>query len=229
MGSGDYNQTNDAEPLMADEFRQGEVDTTGALGLSLTDSTPLDGVGFGGKYSGFIVLIAVVAVAGGALWGMRQMGMSGNISLAGDLVIDEDIDAITARVENSDHGEILSELEASNDKPVVPLDDVEQNPFAWEGLIKVAEATPFQRQPVIDPEEEARRRREARARELETTFGRLRLNSVLGGTVPVARISGEMVRVGDTIGEHFEVTAIGGRSVDLVADGRTFILKLEDR
>ena len=44
----------------------------------------------------------------------------------------------------------------------------------------------------------------------------------------VARISGEAVRVGDTVAEYFTVTAIHGRTVELTADGMPFTLDMQD-
>ena len=51
---------------------------------------------------------------------------------------------------------------------------------------------------------------------------------MIGGRVPVAQISGDLVRIGDRIGEYFVVVAIEGRLVRLEADGREFTLTLDD-
>ena len=51
---------------------------------------------------------------------------------------------------------------------------------------------------------------------------------MIGGSNPVARISGQAVRVGDTVAEVFTVKAIHGRAVDLDYEGETFTLSLDD-
>ena len=46
---------------------------------------------------------------------------------------------------------------------------------------------------------------------------------------PVARINGEIYKIGMTVGEHFIVTGIEGREVKLFADDETYILSLDDQ
>jgi len=60
------------------------------------------------------------------------------------------------------------------------------------------------------------------------TLASLTLQGVLGGTIPVARVSGETVRVGDTLSEIFTVKLITGRTVTLETDGKEFQLTMEE-
>ena len=78
--------------------------------------------------------------------------------------------------------------------------------------------------PVGDPSaagraaaERARHDAELRRGKVQTALAQLKINGIIGGSNPVARISGEAVRVGDTIGDPplFRVKSIQGRSVEL--------------
>jgi len=78
-----------------------------------------------------------------------------------------------------------------------------------------------------DPEARRLAELQARLAKVQSEFNKLELNSVLGGSMPIARISGEAVRVGDKIGDYFTVVAIHGRSVELSAEGEIYTLFME--
>lgn len=59
-------------------------------------------------------------------------------------------------------------------------------------------------------------------------MSQLKLHSVVGGRVPVARLGDQTVKVGDVVLELFTVTAIGGRSVALTVDGETYNLVMDE-
>ena len=65
---------------------------------------------------------------------------------------------------------------------------------------------------------------ERQRRELVRRFEKLELNSVLGGTNPVARINQSVYREGDLVDEVFTVVQITGRGVLLTADEQRFVL-----
>ena len=73
---------------------------------------------------------------------------------------------------------------------------------------------------------EAQRRLEDRVSARKTAFGKLKLESILNGVKPVARISKETVAVGDTVDSIFKVMSIKDRSVELMCDGEVFVLEL---
>ncbi len=188
------------------------------------DGPPGAFTGEGGhsKYSSFAIVILVLAVAAGALFIMRQFGMGTNIDLA-DIKIDYQFGQ-QETVVSPDHDRILSDLQSSREIKQVPLEEIQMNPFAWNMKAKVDETD------VVDAEalrrERERIEREERRKAVQFAFDKLRLRSVMGGSHPVAQISGKMVRVGDKVGEFFTVTAIEGRSVELLADGETYIMSL---
>lgn len=175
-------------------------------------SSPLQGLG---------ILLAVLVAAAGILLGMRQMGMGPKLALA-NIEIDYPLEVQSPALSNS-HEKILKDLNSGGDVQRVPLEMVQTNPFAWRDLIP--DETPQITE--VDPAELTRREEEERRKNIEARAEALVLNSVLGGRVPVARIGGQMVRVGDTIDEIFTVQAISGRSVEIASGEQTFTLTID--
>lgn len=170
-----------------------------------------------------LVLLAVLATAAGVLFGMRQMGMGPKLALA-DIQIDYPIDAQSI-VAAKDHERILDDLKTGGNLRRVPLEMVQTNPFAWRSLVQ--KETPGAKP--IDEAELTRRQAEERRQMLADASARLSLQSIMGGGTPMARIGGELVRVGDRVGEHFTVSAITGRAVELVAGDQTFTLTMSEK
>ncbi len=181
-----------------------------------------ESTGFRHRHSGALILTMVIGVAGAMLFAMRSLGQAGKIALL-DIKIDYPLDSAGASKSLKDQQVVLQDLRNSGKVRQVPLEEVQMNPFEWRGLGPAEAATG----PVgVDPAEVARRALESRRREIQEGFARLHLNSIIGGAVPVASISGEMVKVGGKIGEHFIVRSIDGRSVVLVGDDQVFTLTL---
>lgn len=174
------------------------------------------------RFGGVGLIVCAVVIGAGGLLGMRQLGMGAHVSFA-KVKIDYDLEAASATAADSDPGEVLTALRESGDIAQVPLDDIQMNPFAWNGF---AETNKQADTAGPTPEDLSRRVAEERRRQVSTALSRLTLNSVVGGSTPVARISGQLVRVGETVGEFFTVSAISGRRVDLVADGETYSLSI---
>jgi hypothetical protein len=118
----------------------------------------------------------------------------------------------------------MGQLEAGSDVTQIPLDDVAINPFEWNIDETVDLSSTGTTTPQVDPAELARRERE---QNIQSEFSVLRLNSVIGGSMPVARISGELVREGDKLGTFFTVKQISTREVVLTVDGKDFVLSME--
>ena len=178
-----------------------------------------------GRKSGILVLAVVLVAAGGVLFAMRTLGTRTPLKIA-DIKIDYPLDS-NADVKSDDHLKVLHDLRSVGNVAQVPLRDLQGNPFEWPFAQKTF--TP-QNDTMSEAEREAervRREREALLRRRQDAFRSLTLNSVVGGRVPVARISDQVVRVGDPVGEFFTVKSITGRSVELKAeDGQLFILQL---
>lgn len=171
-------------------------------------------------------LVLVGAAAG--IFAMRAIGMGPGAALAG-LVLDFKPGA-SGSTEVSPW--LLADLERSKRAVQVPAEVIDKDPFR----LRTDAGTPLM---TDDPEaiaraeaarqakllEEQRLERERRQRELQTAFGRFELQGIMGGTMPIARISGKLVRVGDMLEGGFKVTQIEGRRVVLVAEDTEFVLE----
>lgn len=185
------------------------------------------------KYSGTTVLFGTVLVLSAAsLFAMRKFGMNSGMTWAVQKI---DYDAERAlRGTDAEHQRILNDLSKSLALGQEhSLDRLPKNPF------ELATDVPKMLGPGMTPEQEMaerlkrheddlRKRTEARKAELDKTLSGLELHSVLLGSSPLARINDRMYRVGDVIGEVFVLTAIQGRSVNLVADGKTFVVEMRN-
>src|SRR5688572_15380278 len=171
------------------------------------------------RFGGQAVLLGMVLVAAGAaLVAMRYLGMGPRSSRGEEVKIDYDIDKATPA---GDHMRVLADLGANRSAEQVPPDQVQRNPFRLEGQLATAlpEVPTDSGKPVQDPVELARRDRE---RKVIAAFSGLELHTVLGGSNPIARISGQTVRPGDKVAEFFTVAAIEGRGVSLECDGKVY-------
>lgn len=185
------------------------------------------------RVSGSTVLVAVVlVVAGGVLFGMRQIGLGPkSAAAAGKTKLEVPEPSAVSKV---DHRAVLADLTASRTEHQVPKEQVKKNPFV---LAVVTGTTEVPVGDYADREAaEARRAAEeakakakaAREQVIVQALGQLQLHGVMGGSSPVARINQKLYRVGDVVAEHFVLRAIHGRSVELEADGRVAQLEMSD-
>lgn len=174
--------------------------------------------------NGTLVLLLTVVVAGGVLTMMRKYGLGTGLKLV-DVRIDYPMDG-PKPAEIAEHRKVIDALRTSAVAVQVPLTGVKKNPFTLALEQPAAAPTPGPARPAVNQAELERQRR---AQLIQTTFESLKLNSVLAGSIPVARINGENVREGDILKGVFTVTAIRGRSVDLVADGEVYTLTMGGR
>lgn len=179
------------------------------------------------KLSGQAALLVMVVVAGvGGLLSMRYLGMGPRSSQGEEVKIDYDLNKVTTA---ADHNRVLADLSANRSAEQVPPDQVQRNPFKFAGALET-ELTPPPDAPVSADPEIARLEREAREKrqQIDRAFASLELHTVLAGSNPVARISGQTVRIGDRVADLFTVVDIQGRSVSLDCEGKTFVLSLAE-
>jgi len=179
------------------------------------------------RLGGTLILLVVVAVSATTVFAMRKVGLATRFRMP-DIKIDYPIEKADLSVITKDHERMIEQLRSSEELVQVPLEQVQMNPFA----LRMPGSTP-QPTAATGPtaaEREAARlaaERQKRLAELQGKAKNLKLNSVMGsGSVPMARVSGQLVRVGDLIQELFIVARIEGRSVTLMADGQEFVLTL---
>jgi len=179
------------------------------------------------RLSGTLILLLVVAVAATTLFTMRRIGLAARFKMP-DIKIDYPIEKADLSVITKDHERMIEQLRSSEELVQVPLEQVQMNPFALR--VPGSTSQPTAATGPTAAEREAARlaaERQKRLAELQGKAKNLKLNSVMGsGSVPMARVSGQLVRVGDLIQELFIVARIEGRSVTLMADGQEFVLTL---
>jgi hypothetical protein len=174
-----------------------------------------------GRLGGFAVLAMIIVAGSAMLFGMRKLGMAGGVELI-DIKIDYPIDA-KDQASGADHRAILEDLRTSGQVVQVPSELVQMNPFEWKDESKSVETVDDSAR---TEQERLRKAQAAREAQLKSALAAMKLNSVMGGRVPMAQISGQLVRVGDVIGPGFMVMRIEGRTVALEVDGKEFVLAL---
>ena len=173
-----------------------------------------------------IVLMVVLSVSAGAIFGMRQLGMKAGIAMGSEVVEYTPPQADHAK----SYARIISDLARIQNPLDVALGEFGKSPFM---LQQAAIVTPVD--PVAGGEDTAAQRAEAerlarieeRRKQLTEQLAALRVQSIMGGKTPLARISGEFYRIGDTIEGMFVVESIEDRTIGLKADGQRFTLTLE--
>jgi len=207
----------------------GEMDQTFAM------ETP--GAGGTGRINQGMLLVGLVpVVAAGALFAMR-MGGSASIdrsladvelkietALAQLGVQSQSIDEATGRAAGpADTAEVIAMFTSDPAAKQVPLNQLRRNPFALGGRTATTDRPDPQPTPTMSL---ADRQREKKLNQLRDELSRLQLTTVMNGRVPLAVISGKVVRQGERIGS-FSVVTIQARTVTLAADGNTYRLMMD--
>ncbi|MDQ7013875.1 MAG: hypothetical protein Q9O74_08275 [Planctomycetota bacterium] len=181
-------------------------------------------IGSGRSRSAMVAAFVVVAAIG-SLFAMRQLGLGPAVSLA----------EVAVEYTPDDNGQptvsaskVLADLDRSRRAIQVPAEKINQDPFQ----LNAEQATELT--PQIDADlarraelERQALAREARLQDIETALDDLTLQSVMLGSRPIARINGEVYRIGMPVAEYFTITGIEGREVTLTADNQTYTLSLD--
>ena len=196
-------------------------------GMESTSSSsgPAAGTGSGeSKFNGQVILAGLVFTIGvGSIYAMRYIGMQAGIKESVAMV---EYTASTTTPDFVDRFEtVMNDLEEIS----ISVQFAESTPLPTEPFILETEAdADNDYEPIatdtIDPSERlarmARQRaeaerlaREEKVAEYESIAQGLTLQSLIGGTRPVARISGEPVTVGMTLADTFKVVSIKGSAV----------------
>jgi hypothetical protein len=179
------------------------------------------------KFSTQTLALTFLLAAGGAtVYGMRMIGIGPMAALARGKMTEFE-SAVTPATRGADHKRVIEDLTTSHVNSQVPADQVQKNPFRMAEALS-ADVKPSDNGAAKAGADRVRRDAEARRKKIETTIATLKVHGILAGSNPVARISGQTVRVGDTVEEVFTVKAIHGRAVDLEADGEVFTLSIDD-
>jgi hypothetical protein len=164
-----------------------------------------------------LVLVASAAV----LLGMRHYGSGQGISFA-VMTFDTAIDQVPGN-RLADHQRILAIFDSTSAGVIPPGGSVRKNPFI---MVGIADAIPRERLAGATPEELDAARRAAADRErqelIRATIAGLEVQALMKGRVPIARVNGRFVRVGDHIADLLTVVAVGDRGITVEADGRHY-------
>lgn len=164
------------------------------------------GSGRSNKSRRLAVMLLIVVGASGGIFLMRQVGL-GAASVIASIVVDYNPNEFTT---GPGDPAVLDELARSRMAVQVPAEVFEQDPFVLEGAAPAAEVVAAPVRTTITPEERAKRKLEAQI--VEATE-QIEVQSVMGGPIPLARVNGKMVRMGDTMLDVLTVAAIDGRVV----------------
>lgn len=178
-----------------------------------------------------LVVLAVVAIGGaGGIAAMRHHGMGSGMSFE-----TAQIEYTADRGSSADEKEVervLSTLSQSGRPLQVPHNQIELNPFQLQTAPVVSDTSGDDLASRRAAEEAARRAerervaRQQRLEEIETKLRGLRVQSVMPGPQPLARINNQIVREGDLLEEMFIVKRIEGSQVLLEADDEIYVVTL---
>jgi hypothetical protein len=179
-----------------------------------------------------VVALGVVAIGAGVIYSMRYIGMKAGL--------DEEIAQIdyTSQSGNTDFtkrfGVVMGELDEST--IAVQLSDHDSfvdAPFARpsamgssEPVIKAEPGMSEEERMALQREREQEILRQQRYDSVVDEAYSFKLQGVVGGSRPAARVSGQPVKVGSELGEFFMVVQITGRSVVIEGDGLRFELAM---
>ena len=210
-----------------------QTDSTGIPSLKNAPESAISSSAKDSKMSAqMAVALGVVAVGAGVIYAMRYIGMKAGL--------DEDVVSIdyTSQTNTGDFnkrfGQVMSQLDEST--IAVQLSEYQQfveSPFVRPSAKKVEpEARPIdpgmseEERMALERERELERQRQQRHDSVVSEAMNLKLQGVVGGSRPAARISGQAVAVGSSVGEFFKVVKITGMSVVIEADGMQFELAM---
>jgi len=171
-------------------------------------------VGRSNKTRRLMVAALVILGASGGIFVMRQVGL-GAASVIASIVVDYDPNEFK---KGATDPAVLEELARGRMAVQVPAEVIENDPFRLEAArteVAVVEAP----RPVVSAEELARQQRE---KKIKDASGKIEVQSIMGGPIPLARINGTMVRLGDTLLEVLKVESIQGRMVVLRGGDQLF-------
>lgn len=164
-----------------------------------------------------VMVVAVVLVVSiGSLMFMRSSGMGAKTSIK---AVKLDYEPPSA-AQSAEQARILAELERSLAPLNISASSVSKNPFTMKESDQPLDAA--------TPQDDGSKAAKAREEEIKNALSQIVLNGVMDGPVPLARINGRTVRVGDTVNEIFIVGEIHDRAIDLIVDNKTFTVSMGD-
>lgn len=162
-----------------------------------------------------LVLALVLVASGASLYMMRKQGMQGGLKF-NKVTVAPEIEKVSAATSAAEV-RILADLARSSMPATSDAERLQKNPF----LLDTPAATPTAAAVPV-----AQKLNDDRQAMIREKLAGVRLNGVMQGPVPLARINERLMRVGDLVEDIFLVAQIHDRSVDLIADGQTFTINM---
>ncbi len=166
------------------------------------------------------VLGLLLGVSVTAIFAMRQF-VTGREATIKQIKIDYPLDVV-ASAQQAEQTRVITDLKKAAISAPVSYERLNKNPFA---LSEIEETTEIAKD---DSVERALHERAERERQLKSEVASVQLQAVMGGSRPIARVNGQMLRVGDKVSELLTVAAIHGRSIEVAADGQTFVIEMAE-
>jgi hypothetical protein len=177
-----------------------------------------------------VIAMCVLAIGGGAIYGMRYIGMQAGLdenAVSIDYTSESDVADVNKRftsvMRNLDESSIAVQL--------VSLESFADSPFARptteiEDEIPVDPGMSQEERLALQKQREIERQQAERKEQVISEAMRFKLQGIIGGSRPAARVSGQAVRVGMDLGEFFTVKVITGRNMIIEGDGMQFELAI---
>ncbi|MEO0511642.1 MAG: hypothetical protein AAF108_01930 [Planctomycetota bacterium] len=159
-----------------------------------------------GRGKRYAVIAGVLALGVGVLMVMRHIG-SGPREAIANVKIDYAFAEQQQKEAAENQRSAIEELERTGPPVQLPVAAIERNPF----LLSVSQSETA----TGSGGSGSSSRRDRVGENIKSELDSLRLQAVIDGRVPVARISGKTCRLGDRVGQHFTVESIGGHEVVL--------------
>ena len=176
-----------------------------------------------------VIIVGVLVIAGGVLYGMRQMGVGPKNSIAAGTL---DLKLPERPKTSADPNVLLADLTAARTSRQVPTERVKKNPFQLIGMTLLPTAPSGDENSSLAQMRAERERLEKakadRQKALAEEFKKFELVAVMGGSTPTARINGTLYRIGDKVGEFHTLKNVNSmqRSVELEAGGQSVTLSM---
>jgi hypothetical protein len=173
-----------------------------------------------------VVLIIVLGVSAAALASMRHIGMKSGINFKdqGSIPTQVRVQDDPQKVERYDR--IMKDLQQLQQPLDIALGELAKIPALIPTDRKIEQPFGGPTTPV-DSMSNADRELASRKAKIRKDAAELKLQSCMGGKVPLARIDGKFYRIGDLVNEVFIVRSIENRSASVEAEGETFELKMD--
>ncbi|MEM1331021.1 MAG: hypothetical protein AAGG07_10710 [Planctomycetota bacterium] len=162
-----------------------------------------------------VLLAGIIVVGGGLLFGMRKFGMGPGLSFA-DVSVDYQPGQENSELA-AEYERVMALLDRSSEPTQVPAQRLARDPFVLAAREMVVE------QAAEDPNDPAIAMARLRA-EVSDAASRIKIQSVMGGRVPLVRIGDRTLKAGEEFNEWLTFEGVDGRSVRFIGiDGRYYI------